>query len=57
MDYKKLIEKGGLLGAGAVLVASGAAFIETDFLKGIVAVLLGVGVFVLREVGKQKGWF
>lgn len=57
MGNKALIAKDGLLYVGMTLALVGTAMIQTDFWKGIVALIISGMFFGLRSFGKYKKIF
>ena len=51
-----ILNKGLMISAATALVALGITAINTNFWTGLVAIILGVAVYVLREVLKAKGY-
>jgi len=57
MNKKSLIVKDGILiTVAATFVAFGISEIDKDFWIGGASLLIGSAVFILRGIGKQKGW-
>jgi len=49
-----LIFRDTLLYVAVALIGYGAAILQTDFSKGLIALLVGAGIFVVRVVLKKK---
>ena len=53
---KELLSKGLLLTVANALVTTGVVLITTNFLYGLIALVVGAGVYILREFLKKKGY-
>ena len=57
MNKKSLIIKEGiLLTVSTAFVGYGMVTISDDLIIGATSLLIGAAVFVIRGIGKQKGW-
>ena len=51
-----IIGKGLLMTVATALVGAGVVLITTQFWFGLLALVIGAGVYVLREYLKKKGY-
>lgn len=52
----EIIGKGLLLTAATALVSYGVTILQTDFNKAVIALVLGLVLYVAREVLKKNGY-
>jgi len=51
-----ILSKGLLMTVATALVGTGVVLIATHFLYGLLALVVGAGVYILREFLKKKGY-
>jgi len=51
-----ILSKGILLTVATALVTVGVVLITTNFWYGLIALVVGAGVYILREYLKSKGY-